>query len=49
MSQIFAARRTLSLLTSGINVKICTATPSTTTKVVNVNIDFIVNCYFYLV
>ena len=49
LSQIFAALRKLSLLIIGINIKIRTTTPSSTTKIVNVNIGFIIKYYFYLV
>ena len=46
---IFAAPRKLSLLLVGVYIKICTTTPSTTTRIVNVNVDFIIIDYFHLV
>ena len=49
LSQIFAAPRKVNLLIINIKIKICTTTPRTTSKFVNVNIGFIVNYYFYLV
>ena len=33
----------------GINIKICDTTPWSTTKIVNVNIGFVIDYYLYLV
>ena len=44
----FAAPSKLSVRIIGINIKICTTTPRTTTEIVNVKIVFF-SCYFYLV
>ena len=43
------APRKLSLLIISINIKICTTTPSSTTKIVNIDIGFILDYYLYLV